>query len=474
MFAANALGQAGLDVTPAHAHVKVSESLTQWLARALYTVVLLFLMPLMVVYLLKRSWAQPAYRRGWMQRFAAQVPVSRGSRRVIWVHAVSVGETHAVAPLVAALDAHFATEGARSGPGVDWVFSSTTPTGREAARSVFAAIQGARFVYVPYDFPWLYRRFFRRLKPQLGLLVETELWPNLLASAQQARVTMVLVNARVSPSTARGLARFAVLSAPALRGLSGIVTQTAADAEHLARLGATVTAVAGNMKFDVVPKPDTMALGKTWREQWLAGNGKRQVVLAASTREGEEILIIRAWQQLLAVQPVLAEDVVLMVVPRHPQRFDEVASVIQAAGFDVIRRSGGWGDSRLSGWEHAVLLGDSMGEMPAYYAAADVALMGGSWLPFGGQNLIEACACGCPVALGEHTYNFEKAAVDAIHSGAAQRFSDVEAAMRGVLTRLHQPDGLSAWRANAIRYARQHQGATQRTVEALLTLGVLR
>ena len=374
-----------------------------------------------------------------------------------------------------------------------WLFTSTTPTGQDTAKLVFKHIQHAQFCYMPYDFPWLWRRFFRQMKPQFGLLVETELWPNLLATAHARQVPVALVNARVSPKTAKGLERFACLSQPALKRLVGIVAQTESDAEVLQGLGGQVAAVVGNMKFDVRPQADLLAQGRVWRESVLADASKatstafEHVLLAASTREGEEALILAAWQEKYHLFP----NTVLMLVPRHPQRFDEVQGLIAEHGFQAMLRSKGWHVGSL-GDDHGdhpdfhhessvdkpwVLLGDSMGEMPAYYAMADAALMGGSWLPFGGQNLIEACACGCPVALGPHTYNFEKAADDAINSGAALRFETVAQAIEALTLTLTLTLGagseLARWRDAAVKYAAQHRGATERTAQALQSLRVL-
>lgn len=432
-----------------------AESLGQWLARGVYTLVLCLLWPLMPLYLWKRARRQPEYRGDWSQRFwgASGLRPSREPR--MWVHAVSVGETHAIAPLVLRWNAAY--------PGTRWLFTSTTPTGRATARQVFQSIDGADFVYLPYDLPHAINRFFRQTRPQMGWLVETELWPNLLAGAARHRVPMALLNARVSPSTGRQLLRLRALSVPALARLSVVVTQTPEDAAFFRQLGRPEDAVVGNLKFDVQPKPELLALGHRWRDEW----GQVPVLLAASTREGEEPDLLAAWQALRGqLTGSGAEATRLLIVPRHPQRFDEVTGLFSQAGFFVSRRSQAF-PAPTDPNQAVVYLGDSMGEMPAYYACADIAFMGGSWQPLGGQNLIEACACDCPVLLGPHTFNFAKAAEDAVAAGAAKRFADLSAAMAWALGQLQAGGRFGAEREAAKAYARQHQGAADKTFKVV-------
>ena len=274
--------------------------------------------------------------------------------------------------------------------------------------------QGHRvsYVYAPYDFPGAVARFFRHFRPVLGLFMETELWPNLLAAGHRAGVPLVLVNARLSARSAAGYARLPLLFRPAFGLLSAVAAQTEGDGGRLAALGADPITVCGNLKFDVTPAEDKLALGQGWK----AALGDRPVWLAASTRDGEEALVLDALEHL-AIPGLL-----LVLVPRHPQRFDGVADLVRQRGLSLVRRSEG-----LPGPETRVWLGDSLGEMPAYYACADLALIGGSLLPFGGQNLIEAAACGCPVLVGPHTFNFAQAAADAVACGAARRLPGPEA-----------------------------------------------
>lgn len=433
----------------------VRETLRQRLARWAYTMLLACLYPLMPLYLLKRGRQQPAYRKQWAQRFlgATGLPPAQGPR--VWVHAVSVGETHAIAPLVLAWHA--------AHPETEWVFTSTTPTGRETAQHVFRDLGKRHHVYLPYDLPFAVSRFYRELHAHMGWLVETELWPNLLAAAHHFAVRLCLINARVSPRTGEQLGRWPALSQPALQRLSVIAAQTAADAAWFERLGRPVDVVAGNLKFDVQPRPELLAQGRSWRAIW----GDAPVVLAASTREGEEPLLLAAWEAHL--QSWTGRVPRLLVVPRHPQRFAEVADLFESAGYFVSRRSADFPSAPPEQVQRCIWLGDSMGEMPAYYASADLALMGGSWEPLGGQNLIEACACDCPVLLGPHTFNFAKAAGDAIDTGAALRFENMGQAIAWLTTQFQPGDALPSLRQAATAYAAAHRGATARTVAALTT-----
>ena len=280
--------------------------------------------------------------------------------------------------------------------------------------------------------------------------METELWPNLIAAAKRRNVPLSLINARLSARSQRGYRRISPLIRPALASLRAVAAQTPADAQRLMTIGARHVDVFGNIKFDVTPAPEKLELGKQWRQTL----GRRPVWLAASTREGEEALILDAFTRL--ARP----DILLLLVPRHPQRFAEVAALVEARGLNFCRRS----SDPLPTTATQVWLGDSMGEMPAYFAVADLALIGGTLLPFGGQNLIEAAACGCPVLVGPHTFNFSQAAKDSIASGAALRVADVETAAKAAVDLLENRDRLRAMQAAALAFSQAHRGATARTV----------
>lgn len=413
------------------------------MARLLYCLALYLGVPLVWLRLLWRGRKQPEYLRHLGERWGFYG--ERQQKPCIWVHAVSVGETRAAQPLVEALLAAW--------PDHFLLLTGMTPTGRDAGRQVY----GDRVIqaYLPYDYPGAVGRFFRHFRPRLGILMETEIWPNLLAGARSAGVPVALANARLSKRSARGYARFSRLAGPAFASLAAVAAQTEADADRLRGLGARTVEVCGNLKFDVTPPTEKMELGRQWR----TAIGERPVWLAASTREGEESLILNAWSRQAR------SDSLLVLVPRHPQRFDEVAALVKQAGYPMERRSVG-----LPHPETRIWLGDSMGEMAAYYALADIAFIGGSLLPLGGQNLIEAAACGCPVLIGPHTFNFAQATEDAIASGAARRVANTEELGEQAEELLRDQSQLEAMRNAANAFAAAHRGATARTVALISRL----
>lgn len=432
------------------------------MARWLYTVAWLLATPLVLAYLSWRSRRQPEYRQHLGERFGMHRPRA-GLGPLIWVHAVSVGETRAAEPLVAALLERY--------PHHEMLLTHATPTGRATGAALFPGGRVSQ-AYLPYDYPFAVRRFLRAWRPSVGIVIETELWPNLVAVARGEGVRMALVNARLSEKSLRKGLRWGALIRPALAGLDVVLAQTDADARRLARLGRQDVPVLGNLKFDVVASPSLEALGHRWRVAWLAGvrveGLPRFCVVAASTREGEEALLLDAWAAQLQ-PPALASRFppLLVIVPRHPQRFDEVAALIAARGWRMARRS------QLADGQQCdaqVLLGDSMGEMAAYYALADVAIIGGSLLPFGGQNLIEACAAGVPVIVGPHTFNFAEAADQAIAADAAIRAPDATRAVAQALSVVLDAERRQSMSDHALAFAGRHRGATARTLEALAPL----
>lgn len=409
-------------------------------ARLLYTLLWLLALPLILLRLLRRARLQPGYREHLGERFG------RYPRRIdgplIWVHAVSVGETRAAEPLVHALLARW--------PDHSVLITHMTPTGRETSTALFAHEPRVRVAYLPYDLASLSGRFLDHFRPRFGVVMETELWPNLLYACRKRGIPVTLANARLSERSARRYARWPSLARPTFAALEAAGAQTEDDARRLIALGAQKVEVTGNIKFDVAPPDRLVALASEFRERF----GDRQVVLAASTRDGEEALLLDAFA---AQAPA---GVLLALVPRHPQRFDEVAALVAARKLPLARRSAPTPvtpDTRV--W-----LGDSMGEMFAYYAAADVALIGGSWLPFGGQNLIEACAVGTPVLLGPHTFNFAQVADQAIACGAARRAHVASEGVAAALALLHNKSERDALAEAGRRFAQAHRGATARTM----------
>ena len=413
--------------------------------RAGYSLAWLPALPLALAYLLWRSRRQPAYRRHLGERFG-RYAAPAGAHSPIWLHLVSVGETRGAEPLVRALVA--------AHPGVPLLITHMTPTGRETSQALYPEAQR---VYLPYDHPWLVRRFLRHFRPKVGLIMETELWPNLIHGCAKSGVPVAIVNARLSERSLRKGSRFSALIGPALRRLDLLLAQTQGDARRLAALGRPADAVTGNLKFDVVPDARLAGQGQGWR----TALGPAPVVMLASSRDGEEALVLDAWRQTAPAAAEPADGARLCVVPRHPQRFEAVAALL-ADNTRPARRSAGWQPE-----DAALLLGDSMGEMAAYYALADVVIMGGSLLPFGGQNLIEACAAGVPVILGPHTHNFAQVSELALEAGAAVRVPDAAAAVEAARALLADPDRLQRMRGAAESFAAAHRGATARTLRAL-------
>lgn len=430
--------------------------------RQLYRALWWIVAPLAVVRLFVRSRRERRYREHIGERFGR----TRGrapddDAPLIWVHAVSVGETRAAEPLIEAL--------MRERPDARLLVTHMTPSGRATSEGLF----GERVArgYLPYDMPHAVRRFLRAWRPSLGIVMETEVWPTLIDECRRADVPLVLANARMSERSYRRAARFGKATREVFGGFTRVLAQSPADAKRLDTLGARQIAVLGNLKFDMAAPPELVARGRAWR----AAIGARPVWVAASTREGEEALVLDAFAALAT------PNALLVLVPRHPQRFDEVAGLAERRGLRLARRSawGGAAAAAASGASHAiaplpadaaVLLGDSMGELGAYYAASDLAFIGGSLLPLGGQNLIEACAVGVPVLIGPHVFNFTQVTADAVAAGAALQVADPAALARAL-------DALFADRARRVTmgaaasaFAARHRGATARTVDVLMAL----
>src|SRR5262245_8813992 len=363
--------------------------------RTLYTVVLRLALPFVLLRLWWRGRREPGYREGIPERFGLYS--GEKPARLLWVHAVSVGEARAAAPLVRALQA--------LAPDHTLLMTCTTAAGRQTIEQVYA--DSVRAVFLPYDYPESVHAFLEHFRPRLGVLMEPELWPNLLAGCASRSIPVVLANARMSEKSARGYQRWRAITGPAIRSLAAVCAQSDADAGRLRALGAANVAVSGNLKFDVALDDSQLAAGREWKAK--VG---RPVLLLASTRDGEEKILL---ESLPPDAPYLT-----LVVPRHPQRFDEVAPLAQS------RRT----KHALPAPGDRVHLGDTMGEMAFYYGACDVAVIGGSFLPLGGQNLIEALAAGAPVIVGPSMYNFTEATRLALEAGAALQAENAPAALQ--------------------------------------------
>ncbi|WP_176080454.1 lipid IV(A) 3-deoxy-D-manno-octulosonic acid transferase [Paraburkholderia tropica] len=427
--------------------------------RAVYRAAWWLIAPLAVLRLFIRSRRERGYREHVCERFgfaAGRLP--EDDTPLIWVHAVSVGETRAAQPLIDALLA--------ARPDARILLTHMTPGGRAQGEQLF----GDRVLrcYLPYDMPHAVRRFLRTWRPSLGLVMETEVWPTLIDECRRADVPLVLTNARMSARSFKRAAKFGAGAREVFGGFTRVLAQSPSDAERLTALGARNVAVLGNLKFDMASPPALVARGRDWKR----AIGVRPVWVAASTREGEEELVLQAFAALDV------PDALLILVPRHPQRFDEVAALVARRNLKLERRSQ-WAPASTSA-AHAdvpalpqdvkVLLGDSMGEMGAYYAAADVAFIGGSLLPLGGQNLIEACAVGTPVLIGPHVFNFTQATADAVAAGGALQVQDPADLARVLRELFKDKSRRVTMGAAASAFASRHRGATARTVDVLTTL----
>ena len=406
--------------------------------RALYTLLWLLALPWLPLRLWWRGRREPGYRAHVAERFGRYAQEVRPP--VLWLHAVSLGETRAAVPLVERLS--------RAHPEATLLLTHMTATGREAGRALF----GDRVVqaWLPYDVPFAVRAFLAHFRPCAGILLETELWPNLLHCARATGIPVWLVNARLSEKSARGYAWLPSLSRPMMAGMAGLAAVAPADAERFVALGASAPVVTGNLKFDVDVPDAAMTLGRELRRRFGA---RRPVWIAASTRDGEEALILDA----LAAHP-LPEGALTVIVPRHPQRFAAVADLLARRGVAFARRS----ENIDAPSNIGVVLGDSMGEMLAYCAAADVVFVGGSLLPLGGQNLIEPIAVGRPTLVGPHMFNFAEATQRALAAGAAAQVADAASLVSTVSQLLEDPARRGAMREAALEFHTAHRGAANR------------
>ena len=431
----------------------------------LYAALMWLVQPLLRRKLARRALKEPGYGVAVAERFGHYTQAPEARPELLWVHAVSLGETRTAAILLDALRvAH---------PGLRVLLTHGTATGRAEGAGLLRP--GDVQVWQPWDSPAAVARFFTHFQPRLGVLMETEVWPCTVAGARQRSMPLVLVNARLSEKSLQQALRLSPLALPAYASLKLVLAQTAADAGRFSRLGVQAQVV-GNLKFDATPRADLLACGQAWRQALV-----QPVLMFASSREGEEQLFLEAFQALahtkiagVATNSGVPSPVPrLLVVPRHPQRFDEVVALALQHGLSVSRRSQ-WPEAGPAASPAALAadlwLGDSLSEMPLYYALADVALLGGSFAPLGGQNLIEAAACACPVVMGPHTFNFADAADQAEGVGAALRAADMTAGLGLALHLAEQPAEQARASAAATAFAASNRGATARTVAAIQTM----
>ncbi len=419
----------------------------QSLALAVYSLLTRLLQPALRWKLRRRARSEPAYAQHVEQRFGHYGAAALQAGPVLWVHSVSLGETRAIGALIALLRAQW--------PGMRLLLTHGTATGLDAGADLLQA--GDLQVWQPWDTPAATRRFVQHFRPRLGLLVDTEIWPNLVRACAQALVPLCLVNARLSAHSLQRAQRLHWLAEPTYQSLAGVWPQDEDQAMRFRALGVKPHAPTGNIKFDMEPELALWSQGQAARQAQ-----PRPVLMLAVSREGEEQMWLDAMRHAQA-SGLGMDRVQCLIVPRHPQRFDTVADLLQSAGLSVARRSvDGAPFSAADVW-----LGDTLGEMAFYYGLADVALLGGSFAPLGGQNLIEAAACRCPVVMGPHTFNFAQAAEMAQEAGAALLRPDMASAMQAALQLLEDKAALEAASSAAWAFAQTHRGAALRLSRAL-------
>lgn len=405
--------------------------------RLLYTVLLYLLLPLALLRLYWRGRRDPGHRQRWRERFGLIPPLPLTG--CLWIHAVSVGETRAALPLIRALQARY--------PQWPLLVTTSTLTGSRQVREAFG--EQIHHVYAPYDLPGAVSRFLRNVRPHLAIIMETELWPNLLRQCAAAEIPVLIANARLSERSARGYARIGNLTAAMLRDIALIAAQSEADADRFRALGAPRVCVTGNLKYDLTLPEDLAERGRQFRQAVLGE--QRPVWIAASTHAGEDEQILDTLATLRSRWP----ELLLLLVPRHPERFESVAALCRQRGFALVRRS----EQRPCAPDVAVFLGDSMGELLLFYAAADLAFVGGSLVATGGHNVLEPALLGLPTLFGPHMFNFTEAGERLLAAGAAWQVADAAQLAAEVDRLLAAP----ALRHNAGQRGRamveQHRGA---------------
>ena len=419
------------------------------MARLAYSLLFYLLTPFIFLRLLWRSRRAPAYRKRWGERLG-WVPSIGASRQVIWVHSVSVGETLAAVPMIKALQQRY--------PDALLAVTTMTPTGSARVAAEFG--DSVYHVYAPYDLPCAVNRFLRRVRPQLLVIMETELWPNLIHYCRQHGTPVVVANARLSEKSAKGYRRFAALTVPMLAKVNRVAAQHRDDGARFQSLGLSdgQLAITGNIKFDLSIDETLVHRAEVLRAEWRGSEG-RPVWLVASTHSGEEEVVLRAFAQLLTVFPSL----LLVLVPRHPERFQGVAQLCESLGFRTVKRS--LGD--IPGESDQILLGDTMGELLLFFGACDIAFVGGSLVPVGGHNLIEPAAWQKPVISGPHLFNFSEASRLLQDAGGMAVCADEKALADEVRRLLDSPESAEAMATAAKQVADNNRGALQRLLEVI-------
>lgn len=417
--------------------------------RTLYTALFYLGLPLVAIRLWLRSRKAPAYAKRIGERFSYGMPSLQPGG--IWVHAVSVGESIAAAPMIRALLQRY--------PQLPITVTCMTPTGSERIQALFAGEPRIQHCYLPYDLPCAAARFLDRAQPKLAVIMETELWPNHIHQCAKRGIPVALANGRLSERSARGYGRFSKLTAPMLAEMSLFAVQTEAEAQRFRDLGARpqTVEVTGSIKFDLTIDPQLLQRAHELRGQWQAL--ERPVWIAASTHEGEDEVVLDAHRRLLANYP----NALLILVPRHPERFNSVFELCQREGFATVRRSTGANVEANT----SVLLGDTMGELLFLYALADSAFVGGSLVPNGGHNLLEPAALAKPVLSGPHLFNFLDIAAQLREAGALAEVDDAEGLAVEVQRLFELPRDAQRMAEAGLAVMRRNQGALQRLLDGL-------
>lgn len=421
---------------------------------SLYSALMWFAQPFLRLKLVRRGRAEPGYLVNIEERFGryeqSAIVNPRKDPSFVWIHAVSLGETRTAGVLVAALRDRL--------PGMRLLLTNGTATGRAEGEKLLRA--GDVQVWQAWDTVAATERFVQHFQPCMGIMMETELWPNMAATCAKYQIPLVIANARMGEKTYLQTKKFDGLARPAYASLAAVWPQSTADADRFAKLGAPVAGVFGNLKFDAQVDAKQLAQGKNWRSKM-----SKPIVMFASSREGEELALLQYLQKMSSA----SSNLLWLIVPRHPQRFAEVESLITQHGFKVSKRSD-WLEQPDTAEPNTIWLGDSLGEMALYYGMSDAALLGGSFEPLGGQNLIEAAACGCPVVMGPSVFNFSEAAALAIQSGAAFEVNSMPLAVDLACKLVENKEAVVAARAAGVQFATSHQGAAEKTAAALVQL----
>ena len=378
-----------------------------------YSLVFYLLLPAILLRLYWRGRLAPAYRQRWAERLGFfKPPAPLATKKMVWLHTVSVGEFLGALPLIRCLLAR---------ADVQLVITTSTPTGSERVRATLG--EQVFHVYAPYDLPDAIARFLHRVKPALLLIMETELWPNTIAACARRQIPSVLINARLSQKSARGYRRFAAITRPMLQQLTSVAVQHADDGERFTNLGLPPSAmrVTGNIKFDLTLGDDLRVRAAQLKQQ-LSQQGARLVWIAASTHQGEDEIILDAFARIRAQSQPLCQSLLLVLVPRHPERFNAVGQLCSARGFATVRRSQGDMAAPMD-----ILLGDTMGELLLLFGASDIAFVGGSLVANGDHNFIEPAVWGLPLLSGEHLFNFAEVSRLLRQAGALQLVNSAEA-----------------------------------------------